>query len=364
MHILVTGGAGFIGSNFVRYWMDSYPNDQMTVVDALTYAGHMENLVGYNERPNFRMVHADINEYDVMREAMNGVDLVVHFAAETHVDRSLGGLDMERAFYRSNIEGTATLLHAAKDAGVKHFHHVSTDEVFGDLDFDASEIFHEEFAYNPHSPYAVSKAASDYVVRGFGHTHHFPVTISNCTNNYGPYQTPEKMIPRSIALLLNGQKLKLYTDADGIPGRNVRDWLHVQDHCEAIDRIIRNGKVGETYCVGGNSELSNYQLVETLLDMMSEITGDDYSIDTHVEYVSDRPGHDRRYAMDTSKMKNELDWQPRYTFADGFLDTVRWYTSPDGKAWLDAMHHNTTEVRADQEKVVSVNEAWKAKKDE
>ncbi len=349
MRILVTGGAGFIGSNFVRYWMDQHPNDQMVVLDKLTYAGHMQNLDGYSDRPNFQFVHADICDQAAVAQAMPGVDTVVHFAAESHVDRSLAGLEAEKEFLRTNVEGTLTLLHAAQRAGVSRFHHISTDEVFGDLDYDTPEKFHEDFPYNPHNPYAISKAASDFAVRGFARSHGLPITISNCTNNYGPLQTPEKIIPRAIALLLSGQKIKLYTTKDGVPGPNVRDWLYVTDHCTAIEQILLNGKVGETYCIGGHAEMSNYDLVTQILALMSELTGQQFTMDEHVERVADRPGHDRRYAMDTSKIERELGWRPQHSFASGFKATFDWYLSAAGKAWLESLKDTTTSVRANQD---------------
>ncbi|WP_110514911.1 dTDP-glucose 4,6-dehydratase [Herpetosiphon llansteffanensis] len=360
MRIAVTGGAGFIGSNFVRYWMDTNPADEVVVIDALTYAGHLSNLAGYHERPHCQFVQADICDYQTMLKVLAGVNLVVHFAAETHVDRSLGAFELERQFYRSNIEGTASLIRASREAGVGHFHHVSTDEVFGDLAFDDPQKFHETYPYNPSSPYAVSKAASDHVVRAFAHTYNYPITITNCTNNYGPFQTPEKLIPRSIALLLANQKVKLYTDADGIPGRNIRDWLHVQDHCEAIALVIKKGRIGETYGIGGEAELSNFHLVETMLDIMSEFLDRSLTVENSVEFVADRPGHDRRYAMDLSKIKRELGWQPRYSFEQGFLETVQWYTSPEGQAWLASLSDRTSDVRANQEQVVAVRENWQS----
>src|SRR3989344_2226369 len=215
MKLLVTGGAGFIGSNFVHYWREHYPDDQIVVLDALTYAGHKENLSGIPEGKNFMFIKGDIRDYETARDAIEGVEAVVHFAAETHVDRSLAGSEGAMRFYQTNLEGTEILLNAAREAGVKRFLHVSTDEVFGDLDYDDPEKFHEGSSYNPHSPYAVSKAAADMAVRAFYHTWHEPeVLITNCTNNYGPYQTPEKVIPRSVALLQEGQKVKLYTDVE------------------------------------------------------------------------------------------------------------------------------------------------------
>ena len=349
MNLLITGGAGFIGANFVHYWLENHPKDQITVLDSLTYAGHLENLEDVKNKICF--VKGDICDWEVVKQTMDGIDCVVHFAAESHVDRSLSGIDGARRFYETNLIGTQTLLQGAKDAGVGRFLLVSTDEVFGDLDFGDPEKFNEKRPYNPHSPYAVSKAAADMATRAFYHTWGEPeVLITNCTNNLGPYQTPEKMIPRSIALLMSGQKLKLYTDAEGRPGRNVRDWLYVEDHCSALEAVLSKGEPGETYCIGGDSELSNYELVEKMLKVMAEITGETMTIDTHVELVNDRPGHDRCYAMDASKIKRELGWKPKYDFERAFKATVDWYTSPEGKLWLESLNETTHEVREGQDR--------------
>ena len=212
MRIAVTGGAGFIGANFVNYWMSRHPGDTVVVIDSLTYAANLDRLSQVSALPNYSFVKGDIQDFALMKSALNGIDTVVHFAAETHVDRSLAGLKAEKHFFRTNVDGTITLLHAAHEAGVGRFHHVSTDEVFGDLDYSSPEKFHENFPYNPHNPYAISKAAADFAVRGFSRSHGLPFTLSNCTNNYGPYQTPEKIIPRSISLLLQNEKVQLYTE--------------------------------------------------------------------------------------------------------------------------------------------------------
>jgi len=348
MRLLVTGGAGFIGANFVNYWLRGHAGDQVVVVDKLTYAGNMDRLSACTNDPRFEFVSADIQDYAAMTKAMQGIDCVVHFAAETHVDRSLAGLEAEKLFLRVNVEGTIALLYAAHEAGVKRFHHVSTDEVYGDLPYGVPDKFHEEFPYSPHNPYSISKAAADFAVRSFSRRFALPVTISNCTNNYGPFQTPEKVIPRSISLLLQNKKIELYTAKDGTPGPNVRDWLHVDDHCAAIERILVDGKIGETYCIGGHCELSNFELVKRILSVMSEIAGKSYSMETHVAYVQDRPGHDRRYAMDTAKMEAQLGWRPQHTFETGFTATVKWYTSVQGREWLESLTRATEEVRAGQ----------------
>ena len=348
MKLLVTGGAGFIGANFVNYWLRKHADDRVVVVDALTYAGNMDRLAPCQKDTRFEFIRADIQDYPTMKKAMQGIDGVVHFAAETHVDRSLAGLEAEKLFLRANVEGTIALLYAASEAGVKRFHHVSTDEVFGDLPYGTADKFHEEFPYNPHNPYSISKAAADFTVRSFSRRFDLPVTISNCTNNYGPFQTPEKVIPRSISLLLQNKKIELYTAKDGTPGPNVRDWLHVDDHCAAIERILLDGNIGETYCIGGHCELSNFELVKRILSLMSEITGKAFSVETHVAYVQDRPGHDKRYAMDTSKMESELAWRPHHTFETGFTSTLRWYMSVEGRTWLESLAKATDEVREGQ----------------
>jgi dTDP-glucose 4,6-dehydratase len=353
MRLAITGGAGFIGANFVNYWMKRHPGDDVVVIDVMTYAGNMDRLLGVSNMPNFAFVKADIRDYDVLLGLLKGIDIVVHFAAETHVDRSLAGLEAEKLFFRTNVEGTMALLHASRGAGVKRFHHVSTDEVFGDLEFGSPEKFHENFHYNPHNPYSISKAAADFCVKGFARSYGLPFTLSNCTNNYGPYQTPEKIIPRSISLLLRNEKIQLYTDANGIPGPNIRDWLHVEDHCMAIEKILLSGKTGETYCVGGNSELTNHELVKRILALMSNITGREYTMESHVTFVKDRPGHDKRYAMRTDKMEQELSWKPQYTFETGFRSTVEWYMSDKGRAWLENLEENTAEVRLGQSEKLS-----------
>lgn len=350
MKLLVTGGAGFIGANFVNYWMRLHPADSVVVLDAMTYAGDLNRLKGVRRNKNFKFIKGDIQDAVLLKKIIKGIDTVVHFAAESHVDRSLAGLEAEKLFLRTNVEGTIALLHASRAAGVTRFHHISTDEVFGDLEYGSAEKFHEDFPYGPHNPYAISKAAADFAVRGFARSYNFPVTISNCTNNYGPWQTPEKVIPRSISLLLQNKQIQLYTDAAGIPGPNIRDWLHVEDHCSAIEAIILKGKIGQTYCIGGESELSNCELVKRILVLMSKITGRPYAYNTHVVEVKDRPGHDKRYAMDISKIRRTLKWKPKYSFDKGFRSTVEWYLSAEGCAWLKSLEKSTAEVRTGQNK--------------
>jgi dTDP-glucose 4,6-dehydratase len=352
MKLVVTGGAGFIGANFVNYWIAGHQGDTVAVVDKLTYAGDIRRLERSQKTGRLLFVQADIQDGEKMRSVMQGADVVVHFAAETHVDRSLGGLEAEKLFLRTNVEGTFCLLHAAKDAGVKRFHHVSTDEVFGDLEYGTKDKFHENYPYGPNNPYSISKASADFAVRGFSRSYGLAYTLTNCSNNYGPYQTPEKVIPRSLSLLLQDKKIQLYTDANGVPGPNVRDWLYVEDHCSAIEAVLLKGRIGETYCIGGESELSNFELVKKLLAIVSEETGRSFSADSHVQYVKDRPGHDRRYAMAIDKIRRELGWSPSYSFEEGLRSTVKWYLSPEGKNWLASLEDAAREVRMDQGKKI------------
>jgi dTDP-glucose 4,6-dehydratase len=306
MRILITGGAGFIGSNFIRYWAERHPDDAIVVLDALTYAARKENLDGIPHT----FIRGDIAVAAEVAEAMGGVDTVVHFAAETHVDRSITG---PAAFVRTNALGTQVLLDAALKEGVSRFHHISTDEVFGSLELDSAETFSEETPYDPSSPYSASKAASDFLVRSYGHTYGLPYTISNCTNNYGPYQFPEKLIPLMIRNALKGARLPVYGD-----GLNVRDWIHVADHCRAIELILEKGRLGETYCVGGNAERNNLQIVHAILEELGRP-------ESLIEFVEDRKGHDRRYAISGDKIKRELGYEPTYTFEQGLKETVAWY---------------------------------------
>lgn len=313
MKLLVTGGAGFIGSNFIRYWLAKYPDDDVINFDLLTYAGNPENLVdiaaAYPSRYTF--VQGDIADAVAVRTVAAKADLIVNFAAETHVDRSIKD---STAFVRTNVLGTQVLLEAARTVRSEsiRFHHISTDEVFGSLGL--SDIpFKENTPYDPRSPYSASKAASDHLVRSYFHTYDLPVTISNCSNNYGPYQYPEKLIPLFITNLLEGKKVPLYGD-----GANIRDWIHVDDHNRGIDAIIKKGKVGETYCLGGNSEKTNLEITKLVLNLMEKGTKD-------IEYVTDRPGHDLRYAIDYTKAKTELDWEPVIDFKTGLKQTIAWY---------------------------------------
>ncbi len=309
MKVLITGGAGFIGSNFVHYWIKNHPDDKIVVLDKLTYAGNFENLEAVKDKIIF--IKGDICEESVVDETMNGVDTVIHFAAETHVDRSI--LDPS-VFVRTNVLGTQVLLEAAKRHQIKRFHHVSTDEVFGSLPLTSSEKWNEQTPYNPRSPYSASKAASDHLVRAYYYTYNLPITISNCANNLGPFMFPEKLVPLAITNLLEEKKVPIYK-----PGNQVREWLYVEDHCSGIEAILEKGKVGETYFIGPNNpEFTNLEIVRKLLVLMK--MGDDM-----LEMALDRPGHDQKYAIDHSKISRELGWQPKYDLDDSLKILVDWY---------------------------------------
>lgn len=317
MKLLVTGGAGFIGSNFILYWMREHPDDSIINLDKLTYAGNLENLASVEHDPHYAFIQGDICDPAVVAGAMKGIDVVVHFAAESHVDRSIHD---PAPFIKTNVLGTQVLLDAALSAKVKRFHHVSTDEVFGSLELGNPGKFSERTPYDPRSPYSASKAGSDHLVRAYFHTFGLPVTITNCTNNFGPYHFPEKFIPLAITNILEGKKVPVYGD-----GKNVRDWLYVEDHCRAIDAVITQGKAGDTYCVGGMTrDISNIDVIRLILNVM----GKDESL---IEFVADRPGHDRRYAMDWTKIHEELGWSPRYEFEDWLEKTITWYR--EHEAW-------------------------------
>ncbi|PIR74405.1 MAG: dTDP-glucose 4,6-dehydratase [Candidatus Magasanikbacteria bacterium CG10_big_fil_rev_8_21_14_0_10_47_10] len=308
MKILVTGGAGFIGSNFIHYWLQTHPQDDVVCFDALTYAGNLENLKDIENNPKYLFVKGDITDRDAVFDAVKQVDVVVHFAAETHVDRSIMDPGI---FIRTNIMGTQHILDAVKEYG-KRLHHISTDEVFGSLKPE-DPPFTEKTAYDPQSPYSASKAASDHLVRAYVNTYGIQATISNCSNNYGPYMFPEKIIPLFISNLMEGKKVPVYGD-----GHQVRDWIFVDDHSRGVDLILQKGTMGETYCLGGGNEVKNIDLTKKLVDLLGK---DDASI----EFVKDRPGHDRRYAIDYAKAKETLGWEPLVTFEDGLLQTVEWY---------------------------------------
>jgi len=313
MKLLVTGGAGFIGSNFIHYWMNIHPEDEIVNLDVLTYAGNLENLKDIESSKKYKFIKGDITDKEAVAEAIKGVDIVVHFAAESHVDRSISGPE---AFVRTNVLGTQVLLDAAKNEGVKRFHHVSTDEVFGMIPLDREYRWTESSPYQPRSPYAASKAASDHLVRAYRVTYNFPVTISNCTNNIGPYQFPEKLIPLAITNLLEGKKVPVYGQGD-----QMREWLYVDDHSRAIDLILLKGDLGETYFVGpSHPPITNLQLIKKLLKLMGQ--GEDM-----IEFVTDRPGHDAKYALDWGKIESELQWQPENDLDTALQKTVDWYKS-------------------------------------
>ena len=330
-NILITGGAGFIGANFIRYWVDRHPGDRMVNLDALTYAGNPENLAAIDTLPVYRFVHGDINDRQCLDEVFAGeaIDTVVHFAAESHVDRSILGPD---AFIRTNVHGTFTLLEAAKAAwgdfaGGQRFLHVSTDEVYGSLEAGAP-AFTETHAYAPNSPYSASKAASDHLVRAYHHTYGMPVLTTNCSNNYGPYQFPEKLIPLTILNALEGKPIPVYGD-----GRNIRDWLYVEDHCNGIETVLEGGRPGEVYNIGGINEWQNIDIVHLICDRLDELQPGAAPYREQITFVTDRPGHDRRYAIDAGKMQRELGWSPRHDFASGIEQTIRWYL--DNRDWCD-----------------------------
>lgn len=321
--LLVTGGAGFIGSNFVRYWLERHPDDRLVNLDALTYAGNPENLADVRDRPNYRFVQGGIGDRALVEKLFReeGIDTVVNFAAESHVDRSILGPD---AFIQTNINGTFNLLEVARAvwgdaAGGRRFLHVSTDEVYGSLGPDDAP-FTETHRYQPNSPYSASKAASDHLVRAYHHTYGLPVLTTNCSNNYGPYQFPEKLIPLMILNALEGKPLPVYGD-----GRNIRDWLYVEDHCSGIEAVLERGRVGEVYNIGGNNEWANIDIVHRVCDRLDELRPGPKPCRELITFVRDRPGHDRRYAIDSSKMQRELGWTPAHQFETGIEATLNWY---------------------------------------
>ena len=359
-NVLVTGGAGFIGANFVHYLLKIEPNVKLVNLDSLTYAGSLENLKGLPDPSRHIFVEGDICDAELVNGLMreHDIDTIVHFAAESHVDRSILG---PAPFIQTNVVGTFTLLEAAKqvwggERSGKRFHHVSTDEVFGSLSPD-DPAFREVTPYDPRSPYSASKASSDHLVRAYFHTYDLPVTITNCSNNYGPYQFPEKLIPLVILNALQGKPLPIYGD-----GKQIRDWLYVEDHCEAVYRVLLDGKLGETYNVGGGNQPYNIDLVNEICAVLDELKPFDpahtvpvpyredkpasVSYATLITHVTDRPGHDRRYAMDISKIKAELGWQPSHDIESGLHETVEWYLANldwvakisqenDFQAWMD-----------------------------
>ncbi|OQA30592.1 MAG: dTDP-glucose 4,6 dehydratase [archaeon ADurb.Bin336] len=312
--LLITGGCGFIGSNFILHMINKYPNYQIINLDKLTYAGNKANLTSIEKNPQYEFVEGDICDAKLVDECMKKVDAVVHFAAESHVDRSIL---FASEFVKTNVLGTQVLLDSALRNGLKRFHHISTDEVFGELGKEGK--FSETTPYNPRSPYSASKAGSDHLARAYYSTFGLPITISNCSNNYGPYQFPEKLLPLFITNLIDSKKVPVYGK-----GQNIRDWIHVLDHCEAIDLILHKGKIGETYCVGGNAELTNMQITKMILDEFG--FGEEM-----INYVEDRKGHDFRYAIEFSKIHSELNWSPKYNFKSGLKDTIKWYK--ENESW-------------------------------
>lgn len=318
MKLLVTGGAGFIGSNFIRYWLKKYPKDKITNLDKLTYAGHLSSTKDYSDNPRYKFVKGDICDPRLVDSLARDVDYLIHFAAESHVDRSILGSSV---FVKTNTLGTQVLLDAAVRNKIKHFHHVSTDEVFGSLSLSSTEKFNESTPLDPHNPYSAAKAGSDLLAKSYFYTFGLPVTISNCSNNFGPFQDPEKFIPRQIIRFLNKQKATVYGD-----GKYCRDWLYVDDHIKAIELVFLHGKIGETYCVGGqkSKEYSNLEIINYILKVLSLDT-------SYIDFVKDRPGHDRRYAVDWSKINKELGWKPEYDFETYLEKTVKWYQ--ENKWW-------------------------------
>ena len=326
--LLVTGGAGFIGSCFVRHILNKYPDYKVINLDALTYAGNIENLDDVKDNPNYRFVHGNICDKKLVRELIVESDCVLNFAAESHVDRSITGPEI---FVETNVQGTLNLLQASKELGVERFLQVSTDEVYGTLGKDG--YFYETTPLAPNSPYSASKAGADLLVRAYYETYKLPVLNTRCSNNYGPYQYPEKLIPFFISKLKRGEKVPVYGD-----GLNVRDWLYVYDHCEAIDIVLHKGKVGEVYNIGGHNEKTNLEITHLILDAM----GKD---DSYIEYVQDRLGHDRRYAISNDKITSELGWAPSVTFEEGIKLTIDWYLNKI--EWIEA-------IEAKQKKAAAV----------
>jgi dTDP-glucose 4,6-dehydratase len=320
MRLLVTGGAGFIGSNFVHYWLEQHPDDHVVVYDLLTYAGNRESLAPVEERIVF--VEGDICDRELAEDTLraNEVEVVVNFAAESH--NSLAVVDPTR-FFRTNVLGTQTLLDASRAAGVERFHHVSTCEVYGDLDLDTDEVFTEESPYRPRTPYNASKAGADHAVRAYFETFGLPVTITNCSNNYGPFQFPEKVIPLFTTNAIDDEALPMYAST-----QNKREWLHVLDHCEAIELVLRDGRPGETYNVGSGVEAT----IEEIADRVLELTGKPASLK---KIVPDRPGHDRRYLLDASKIQDELGWTASRGWDEGLAETVAWYEA--NRAWWEPL---------------------------
>ncbi|MDH3559591.1 MAG: dTDP-glucose 4,6-dehydratase [Gammaproteobacteria bacterium] len=329
--LLVTGGAGFIGSNFIRYWVSRYPDDRVVNLDALTYAGNLENLSDIESAAGYRFVRGDITERSAVERLLEqeAIDSVVNFAAESHVDRSILGPD---AFIKANVQGTFALLEAAKSVWkdftpAQRFLHVSTDEVYGSLAPD-EPAFTEKHGYAPNSPYSASKAASDHLVRAYHKTYGLPVLTTNCSNNYGPYQFPEKLIPLVLLNALEGKPIPVYGD-----GMNVRDWIYVEDHCRGIEAVLNGGEPGQVYNIGGENEWHNIDIVYLICDRLDELQPGATSYRDQITFVKDRPGHDRRYAIDSGRMREELGWTPAHDFETGIERTIQWYL--EHREWCD-----------------------------
>ena len=323
--ILVTGGAGFIGNCFIRHILRKYPNYKVYNLDSLTYAGNIENLNDIKDNPNYQFVHGNICDKKLVRDLISQVDCVVNFAAESHVDRSITEPEI---FIETNVQGTLNLLQASKEIGIERFLQVSTDEVYGSL--GATGYFYETTPIQPNSPYSASKASADLLVRAYYETYKLPVLTTRCSNNYGPYQYPEKLIPFFVSLLLKGEKVPVYGD-----GLNVRDWLYVYDHCEAIDVVLHKGKIGEIYNIGGHNEKTNMEITNLVLSAMGK---DESSI----KYVEDRLGHDKRYAIDNTKIQTELGWEPSVTFEEGIKLTIDWYLN--NQDWMKSIDAKKAKV--------------------
>jgi dTDP-glucose 4,6-dehydratase len=318
--LIVTGGAGFIGSNFIKYMFDKYKYYKIINLDLLTYAGNLENLKDVQGNPNYEFIRGDIADRELVDKVFSkGVDYIINFAAESHVDRSI---DNPMGFVRTNIMGTQTLLDAARKYGVKKYVQISTDEVYGSL--GKKGLFTEKTLLSPNSPYSASKAAADLLVKAYYKTYKLPISITRCSNNYGPNQFPEKLIPMIIKNSLENRELPIYGD-----GLQIRDWLHVVDHCRAIDLVFHKGIYGEIYNIGGNNEKTNIDIVKLILELLNKPK-------TLIKYVKDRPGHDRRYAIDSSKIQEQLGWKPKYSFRKGLDETIRWYL--ENKKWWESIN--------------------------